>query len=83
MFRELGVKCVIRFNRRCYDRRRFVEGGIKHVDLYYEDGGNPSEEILQRFLRICEDTRVCEPSLSFLYVCVFVCVVGFSCVHAL
>lgn len=57
IFRNLGVTCVIRFNKRCYDRRRFTERGIKHVDLFYEDGGNPSEEILQRFLKICENTK--------------------------
>lgn len=57
IFRKLGVTCVIRFNKRCYDRRRLTEGGIKHVDLFYEDGGNPSEDILQRFLKICENTK--------------------------
>lgn len=57
IFRKLGVTCVIRFNKRCYDRRRLTEGGIKHVDLFYEDGGNPSEEILERFLEICENTK--------------------------
>jgi protein-tyrosine phosphatase len=29
----------------------------RHVDLYYEDGGNPTEEILQAFLQICETER--------------------------
>lgn len=28
------------------------------MDLYYEDGGNPSEELLQRFINICEHTKV-------------------------
>lgn len=27
------------------------------MDLYYEDGGNPSEEILQAFLQLCETER--------------------------
>lgn len=57
IFRKLDITCVIRFNKRCYDRRRFTEVGIKHVDLFYEDGGNPTEEILQRFLKICENTK--------------------------
>ncbi|CAM9234495.1 unnamed protein product, partial [Choristocarpus tenellus] len=52
VFRRMGVTAVIRFNKKCYDRRRFTEAGIKHFDLFYVDGGNPSEEILQRFLRI-------------------------------
>ena len=27
------------------------------MDLYYEDGGNPSEAILQAFLQLCENER--------------------------
>lgn len=63
IFRRLGVTCVIRFNKKCYDRRRFTEGGIKHHDLFYEDGGNPTEDIWKRFLCICEETQV---DLSFV-----------------
>lgn len=55
---------MIRFNKRCYDRRRLTEGGIKHIDLFYEDGGNPSEDILQRFLKICEITKARNQSLA-------------------
>ena len=40
LFRKLGVKCIIRFNSKCYDRTIYTAAGIKHVDLYYEDGGN-------------------------------------------
>src|SRR5688572_7399890 len=29
----------------------------RHVDLYYEDGGNPSDNILQAFLALCEGER--------------------------
>ena len=27
------------------------------MDLYYEDGGNPTEDILQAFLQLCENER--------------------------
>ncbi|CAM9631035.1 unnamed protein product, partial [Phaeothamnion confervicola] len=54
-FRRLGVRCVVRLNAPCYDRRRFIEAGIRHVDLFFEDGSNPSQEILQRFLQVCEN----------------------------
>jgi cell division cycle 14 len=47
LFKSLGVTCIIRFNKKCYDRNIFVRSGIKHVDLYYEDGGNPTDAILQ------------------------------------
>ena len=29
---------MIRFNKKCYDRRKFLDNGINHVDLFYEDG---------------------------------------------
>ena len=54
VFKKIGVTCVVRFNNKCYDRMVFERGGIKHVDLFYEDGGNPTEDILQAFLRLCE-----------------------------
>ena len=57
ILRGLGVTCVVRFNSKCYDRKVFVNSGIRHEDLLYEDGGNPSEAILQAFLRICESER--------------------------
>jgi cell division cycle 14 len=57
IFKNLGVTCVVRFNDKCYDRRVFLNNGIKHVDLFYEDGGNPSPAILESFLSICEGER--------------------------
>lgn len=53
-FKKLGVTCVVRFNNKCYDRMIFERNGIRHCDLFYEDGGNPTEDILQAFLRLCE-----------------------------
>lgn len=57
LFKKLGVKCIIRFNSKCYDKTIYTAAGIKHVDLYYEDGGNPTENILQSFLQICENEK--------------------------
>mmetsp|Transcript_82889 Transcript_82889/g.173553 ORF Transcript_82889/g.173553 Transcript_82889/m.173553 type:complete len:474 (+) Transcript_82889:231-1652(+) len=54
LFREAGIKLVIRLNKKQYDRQRFIEHGIKHVDLYFVDGGLPSPEIIQKFLHITE-----------------------------
>jgi cell division cycle 14 len=47
IFKALGVTCVVRFNSKCYDRNVFLVAKIKHVDLYYEDGANPPESVLQ------------------------------------
>jgi len=49
---ELGVTVIVRFNSKCYDRTVFTRAGIKHVELFYEDGGNPTEQILQSFLSL-------------------------------
>jgi cell division cycle 14 len=47
VFKKLGVTCVVRFNKKCYDRGIFTRAGIHHVDLFYEDGGNPTDAILE------------------------------------
>ncbi len=54
IFKALNVTCVVRFNDKHYDKRVFTSQGIHHVDLYYDDGGNPSDSILQAFLAVCE-----------------------------
>lgn len=55
LFQRLGVTCIIRFNKKLYDKRKFTQAGIRHVELFYEDGSNPSEQIMQRFIQICEN----------------------------
>jgi cell division cycle 14 len=57
VMKGLGVTCIVRFNSKCYDRNVFIQNGIRHVDLFYEDGGNPSDAILQAFLQICEHEK--------------------------
>jgi hypothetical protein len=57
VLKDLGVSCIVRFNSKCYDRAVFTMGGIRHVDLYYEDGANPTDAILQAFLQLCEHEK--------------------------
>eukprot|EP00747_Dinoflagellata_sp_TGD_P170200 gnl/TRDRNA2_/TRDRNA2_201147_c0_seq1.p1 gnl/TRDRNA2_/TRDRNA2_201147_c0~~gnl/TRDRNA2_/TRDRNA2_201147_c0_seq1.p1 ORF type:complete len:442 (+),score=58.58 gnl/TRDRNA2_/TRDRNA2_201147_c0_seq1:148-1473(+) len=54
IFRDAGIRLVVRLNRKQYDRNRFIDNGIKHVDLYFSDGSCPSREIIGKFLHICE-----------------------------
>ena len=54
LFKRLGVTAVVRFNKHCYDRRVFVDGGVRHFDLEYPDGGNPTPAIMRRFLEVVE-----------------------------
>lgn len=37
-----------------YDRKRFLDGGFRHHELYFPDGSCPTEPILRRFLEIAE-----------------------------
>lgn len=53
-FKKIGVKMVIRLNKKQYDRKIFTSQGIEHVDLYFLDGSCPSKEILYRFIDIAE-----------------------------
>ena len=55
IFRKWGVRKVIRLNEPDkYDRMRFIQNGISHADLYFPDGSNPPESIVEEFLRSCE-----------------------------
>mmetsp|Transcript_10942 Transcript_10942/g.33299 ORF Transcript_10942/g.33299 Transcript_10942/m.33299 type:complete len:513 (-) Transcript_10942:269-1807(-) len=54
LFKRLGINMVVRFNEKLYDRRIFLDNGIRHMDLQYEDGANPPDTVLKRFLKGCE-----------------------------
>jgi len=55
IFKSGGISLVIRLNKKQYDRRRFTDHGLKHVDLYFLDGSCPSREIINKFLYITEN----------------------------
>jgi len=54
IFKELNVSLVVRLNEEKYDRRRFQQAGIQHHDMFFIDGSNPSDEIVEGFLRASE-----------------------------
>lgn len=64
LFKSLGVSCIVRFNKKCYDRAIFVRNGIRHYDLYYEDGGNPTEAILQVRFLVVSVNNMCRTGFS-------------------
>lgn len=39
-----------------YERKRFLDGGFQHHELYFPDGTCPSQDILLRFLSLAEST---------------------------
>jgi len=51
MFKKLRVSKVIRLNESdAYDRKVFVNAGMQHLDLYFEDCTTPTDELVVRFL---------------------------------
>jgi cell division cycle 14 len=56
-FKEDNVTCVVRLNKAHYDRNKFVRAGVKHVDLFYPDGGLPPDHILDAFMQLSETHR--------------------------
>ncbi|KAJ3306733.1 Dual specificity protein phosphatase cdc14a [Kappamyces sp. JEL0829] len=51
---ENNIRTIIRLNNKTYDKKKFVEAGIEHIELYFPDGSTPPDMILKRFLEICE-----------------------------
>jgi cell division cycle 14 len=49
------VTGVIRFNNKVYDRKKFLDAGFHHYDLYFADGGNPTDAIMKKFIEIIEN----------------------------
>jgi len=56
-FKKKNVTCVVRLNKKIYDRRQFTDHGIRHVDLYFIDGGVPPPDILKKFLELAEGEK--------------------------
>jgi cell division cycle 14 len=54
-FEQHNVKIVIRLNNPLYDRQTFLERGINHLELYFDDGTNPSDEIVRRFIDVSDE----------------------------
>ena len=50
----MKVGKVVRLNEALYDRKKFIQNGISHTDLYFPDGSNPEPEIVDQFLRVCD-----------------------------
>lgn len=56
-FKRWNVTAVVRLNKKTYDARRFTQHGINHYELYFVDGGIPSDTILKKFLKIWEEEQ--------------------------
>jgi len=54
-FKLHNVTAVIRLNFSEYDRTSFTKEGIKHYDMYFDDGSVPPLDIVENFLNIVEN----------------------------
>ncbi len=46
LFKKWKVNVVIRLNKATYDKEKFIKNGIKHIDLFFEDGTTPPDVYL-------------------------------------
>ncbi|KAF7301614.1 Phosphoprotein phosphatase [Mycena indigotica] len=53
-FDKRGVRLVVRLNTELYDRGTFLDRGIDHMELYFDDGTNPTDEIVRTFLDVAD-----------------------------
>ena len=56
-FKKKNVNLIVRLNKKYYESKSFTSVGIAHIDLYFLDGSNPPDDILVKFLKLCEETR--------------------------
>ncbi|CAK5276070.1 unnamed protein product [Mycena citricolor] len=53
-FEKRNIKLVVRLNTELYDRNTFLDRGIEHMELYFDDGTNPTDEIVRTFLDVSD-----------------------------
>eukprot|EP00928_Gymnodinium_smaydae_P089509 TRINITY_DN73468_c0_g1_i1.p1 TRINITY_DN73468_c0_g1~~TRINITY_DN73468_c0_g1_i1.p1 ORF type:complete len:523 (-),score=96.75 TRINITY_DN73468_c0_g1_i1:91-1536(-) len=54
LFRDLGVELVIRLNGKEYSSEWFTGNGVRHMELFFEDGTCPPKDIITRFVAAVE-----------------------------
>ncbi|CAG7848256.1 Tyrosine-protein phosphatase CDC14 [Serendipita indica DSM 11827] len=53
-FEKKGVQLVIRLNHPLYDKQHFIDHGMEHLELYFDDGTNPSDDIVRKFIQVSD-----------------------------
>ncbi|GAA5956529.1 hypothetical protein JCM3765_003473 [Sporobolomyces pararoseus] len=53
-FENKNVRVVVRLNKKLYDRNHFLERGIDHVEMYFDDGTNPTMEMCREFIDLSD-----------------------------
>lgn len=53
-FEKRNIRLVVRLNTELYDRTTFLDRGIDHMELYFDDGTNPTDEIVRTFIDVAD-----------------------------
>jgi cell division cycle 14 len=53
-FEKKNIKVVVRLNTELYDKQVFLDRGINHIELYFDDGTNPTDEIVRTFIDLAD-----------------------------
>ncbi|KAF8631257.1 hypothetical protein AX15_002584 [Amanita polypyramis BW_CC] len=53
-FEKRNIKLVIRLNTELYDKSAFLDRGIDHMELYFDDGTNPTDDIVRTFIDVAD-----------------------------
>lgn len=53
-FENRNIRLVVRLNTQLYDRNTFLDRGVDHMELYFDDGTNPTDEIVRTFLDVAD-----------------------------
>lgn len=54
-FEKRSIKLVVRLNNPLYDRQVFLDRGINHTELYFDDGTNPTDDIVRNFIDMADE----------------------------
>jgi len=57
IFKKNGVTMVVRLNNKQYEADRFTKNGIKHRDIYFNDGSCPKDELIEEFIHTAETEK--------------------------
>jgi cell division cycle 14 len=57
IFKKLGVTDIVRLNQPLYDRNTFINHGFNHHEMYFVDGTTPSQALLDKFIKMCENAK--------------------------
>jgi cell division cycle 14 len=53
-FEKKGVQLVVRLNHALYDKQHFLDRGMEHLELYFDDGTNPTDDIVRKFIQVSD-----------------------------